>query len=233
MKFYLFIILLSTVLYSCSTFQNPQPFDGVRITAIPSEWIGQYKCLQDSCVLKMSIESTKVELTSQSEVAEPVSAYFENQGKHYVREAALYEYADEGYKKNDSTEVFFPKWENDSIKALSKEVQTMIFGQELILRRSGPIYIANVRQIDIEKKKKIDKPLWVPIVILPKGEFLEFYYIDEKKFERLERNKQGIITEDLSSSDFSELVRKKRKSLISFGFQLNVQDKKMILLPEK
>jgi hypothetical protein len=114
----------------------------------------------------MSIESTKVELTSQSDVAEPVSAYFENQGKHYVREAALYEYADEGYKKIDSTEVFFPKWENDSIKALSKEVQTMIFGQELILRRSGPIYIANVRQIDIEKKTAKD-------ILLPPAQISE------------------------------------------------------------
>ena len=119
------------------------------------------------------------------------------------------------------------------MKGISIDVFTLVLGNDLILRRCGSIYVANVRQRDREVKKNIDTPLWYPIVIVPNGQILDFYFIDEKKLKNLKRNDEGIIIQDLSSAGIFDLVRKKRKSLISLGFQLNMSTKKLQIIPEK
>ena len=233
MKFTFLYLLIILSLASCSTFQNPQPYDGVRIERIPDEWLGDYTCGKDSCLMRMQISPDVVVYTSDDHVSEPIAQYFTSQGKHFVKQPNVHYATDTGYRAKDSTEIFFPTWTNDSLKGISIDVFTLVLGNDLILRRCGPIYVANVRQRDREAKKKINTPLWCPIVIIPNGQILDFYFIDEKKLENLKRNEQGVITQDLSSSGIFDLVRKKRKSLISLGFQLNLSTKKLQIIPEK
>ena len=147
MKNILSTLSILALLSSCSSFKNPQPIDGKKLSVIPNEWLGTYASNEDSVISKYVIRENQIELFDQRKIESPISNYSIKDGKHYISKVVMLtmENTNLSTEVNKIEEVYLPVFKNDSVFALRLEHDKFEIGKNMELMDCPGYYVLNLK----------------------------------------------------------------------------------------
>jgi hypothetical protein len=197
------ILVLLVLVSSCSTFQNPQPIDGIRLDSFPSDWQGKYACsAEDSCDIGYYlVTKNTLEFGVEEDIQTTKANYFLENGKHmvkkYVNDLGTIGSIEKHYELTNF------EFRNDSIFGTYLNPVLHQLGKNLHLIKSGQVYVLNFG----------NDSGWFPILIYPLNNEIRMYSIKQKYMDKLKLNDQKQIVENLTVHDINHFFAHKSKYL--------------------
>lgn len=223
MKNTLFILSLLILFSSCSSFKNPQPIDGKKLSAIPAEWQGTYTFNEDSVISKYVIRENQIEIFDQRKIESPISNYSIKDGKHYISKVVMstMENTNLSTEVNKIEEVYLPVFKNDSVFAFRMEHEKFEIGKNMVLMNCPGYYVLNL---------KFES--WIPLLLMKNGSFMDLYSLNDKYLGKSTKDEDGTIIDDFTTNEFSAFVKKKSKYFETSSIRFDTTKKQMVNNPK-